>query len=93
MLSIVRWKPVLEPNYPYRISFWVRVLDVPTQFWAASTFRGVGEVLGQVHGEVDLMEGRVRVELDGFKPLVFSMDVNFDEGVELVVNLRYERLV
>lgn len=93
MLSIVRWKPVLEPNYPSRITFWVRVLDVPMQFWAASTFRGVGEALGIVHGEVDLMEGRVRVELDSFKPLVFSMDVDFAEGVELAVNLRYDRLV
>lgn len=41
----------------------------------------------------DLVEGRVRVELDSFKPLVFSMDVNFAEGVELPVNLRYDRLV
>ncbi|KAJ4867439.1 hypothetical protein Rs2_51016 [Raphanus sativus] len=93
MLSIVRWKPVLEPNYPSRITFWVRVLDVPMQFWAASTFLGVGKALGVATGDVDLVEGRVRVELDSFKPLVFSMDVNFAEGVELVVNLRYDRLV
>lgn len=32
MLSMVWWKPVLEPNYPSRITFWVRVLDVPMQF-------------------------------------------------------------
>ncbi|KAJ4909621.1 hypothetical protein Rs2_04242 [Raphanus sativus] len=93
MVSLVRWKPVLEPNYPSKITFWVRVIDVPMQFWAASTFRSVGEAPGQVHGEIDLMEGRVRVELDGFKPLVFSMEVDFAEGVELEVRLRYEKLV
>lgn len=92
MVSLVRWKPVLDANYPSKITFWVRVLDVPLQFWAASTFHGVGSAIGQVQGEVDLMEGRVRVQLDGFKPLVFSMEVDFDEGVELVVNLRYEKL-
>ncbi|CAH8351561.1 unnamed protein product [Eruca vesicaria subsp. sativa] len=91
--SLVRWKPVLEPNYPSKITFWVRVLDVPMQFWVESTFKSVGAALGLVKGDVDLREGRVRVELDGFKPLVFSMDVDFDEGVELEVNLRYERLV
>ncbi|KAL0721599.1 hypothetical protein Bca4012_036198 [Brassica carinata] len=92
MVSIVRWKPVLDANYPSKITFWVRVLDVPLQFWAASTFQGVGDAIGKVQGEVDLLEGRVRVELDGFKPLVFSMEVDFAEGVELVVNLRYEKL-
>ncbi|KAG2314292.1 hypothetical protein Bca52824_017414 [Brassica carinata] len=92
MVPLVRWKPILDVNYPSKITFWVRVLDVPLQYWAVSTFQSVGEALGQVQGEVDLMEGRVRVELDGFKPLVFSMEVDFDEGVELVVNLRYEKL-
>ncbi|KAG2314382.1 hypothetical protein Bca4012_065049 [Brassica carinata] len=92
MVSLVRWKPVLEVNYPSRITFWVRVLDIPLQFWAAQTFRSVGEAIGRIQGEVDLREGRVRVELDGFKPLVFSMAVEFVEGVEIMVSLRYEKL-
>ncbi|KAJ4910459.1 hypothetical protein Rs2_05080 [Raphanus sativus] len=67
-------------------------MDIPLQFRAAQTFRSVGEAIGKVHGEVDLREGRVRVELDGFKPLVFSMAIEFEEGVEIMVSLRYEKL-
>ncbi|KAG2288776.1 hypothetical protein Bca52824_048380 [Brassica carinata] len=83
MVSLVRWKPVLEPNYPTKITFWVRVLDIPLQFRAAQIFQSVGEAIGQVQGQVDIVEGRVRVEIDGFKPLVFSMDIEFEEGVEI----------
>ncbi|CAA7019692.1 unnamed protein product [Microthlaspi erraticum] len=28
-LSVVRWEPVMDPNYPSDITFWVRVLGVP----------------------------------------------------------------
>ncbi|KAL0729774.1 hypothetical protein Bca4012_025867 [Brassica carinata] len=92
MVSLVRWKPVLEVNYPSRIIFWVRVLDIPLQFWVPQIFQGVGEAIGKVQREVDLYEGRVRVEIDGFKPLVFSMAVEIGEGVEIMVSLRYEKL-
>lgn len=92
MVSLVRWKPVLEVNYPSKIIFWVRILDIPLQFWVPQIFQGVGEAIGKVQREVDLYEGRVRVEIDGFKPLVFSMAVEIGEGVEIMVSLRYEKL-
>lgn len=38
------------------------------------------------------MAGRVRVEIDGLKPLVFSVTVEFEEGVEITMALRYEKL-
>lgn len=47
MLSLVRWKPVLEPNYPSRIILWVRVLDISLQFRVAPIFQSVGEALGR----------------------------------------------
>lgn len=75
MVSLVRWKPVLEANYPSRITFWVRVLDMPLQFRAAQTLQSIGEAMGQIQGEVDVVGGRVRVELDGFKPLIFTMAI------------------
>lgn len=93
MISLVRWKPVVEANYPSKIIFWVRPMDIPLQYWDAQTFQSIGEVLGRVHGNVDMVEGRVRVEVDGFKPLVFTMTVDFDEGVEMPITLRYEKLV
>ena len=92
MVSLVRWKPVLEPNYPSKITFWVRVLELPLQFRAAETLQSVGQAIGTVQGPMDLIGGRIRVEVDGFKPLVFSVTVDFEEGVEVTVALRYEKL-
>lgn len=83
---------MLEPNYPSKIIFWVRVLDIPLQFRAAETLRSVGDAIGVVQGPVDLVGGRVRAEIDGFKPLVFWMEIDFEEGVEITVALRYEKL-
>ncbi|WZZ16600.1 hypothetical protein YC2023_109689 [Brassica napus] len=42
--------------------------------------------------EIYINEGKVRVVLDAFKPLVFSMTVEFHSGEEAVIALRYERL-
>ncbi|KAG2330754.1 hypothetical protein Bca4012_019621 [Brassica carinata] len=86
MVALVRWKPVLEANYPSKITFWVRVLDMPLQFRAAQTLQSIGKAIGQVQGEVDVVGGRVRVELDG------TMAIEFEEGVEIMVSLRYEKL-
>ncbi|KAJ4889621.1 hypothetical protein Rs2_29369 [Raphanus sativus] len=92
MISLVRWKPVLETNYPSKLVFWVRIMDLPLQFRAVETLQSVGDVIGKVQGPVDIIGGRVRVEVDGFKPLVFSVTVDFEEGVEITVKLRYEKL-
>ncbi|KAF8083290.1 hypothetical protein N665_0784s0004 [Sinapis alba] len=66
MISLVRWKPVAERNFPTEITFWVRVLEVPLQFWAEPTFESIGEALGKVV-EVDPDYGRVKVIIDGSK--------------------------
>lgn len=92
IVLLVGWKPVVDVNYPSKVTFWVRILDVSFQLWAEKTFQTIGDALGQVQGEVDLYEGQVRLELDGFKPLVFIMTAEFHEGVEIVVSLRYEKL-
>ncbi|XP_013588146.1 PREDICTED: uncharacterized protein LOC106296541 [Brassica oleracea var. oleracea] len=94
MLSIVRWEPVVEDNYPSKITFWVRAIGVPLHFWAEPTFKSIGEALGVVRRDdaIEINEGKVRVTLDAFKPLVFSITVEFHSGEETVVALRYERL-
>ncbi|KAF3591492.1 hypothetical protein DY000_02020453 [Brassica cretica] len=48
-------EPVREKSYPSEITFWVLVLGVPIEFWAAQTFDV--EV-------VDVDYGRVKVVLD-----------------------------
>lgn len=96
MLSLVRWQPRVERNYPYEITFWVRVMGVPLQLWAAQTFEIIGGAIGKVI-EVDVDYGRVKVVVDGYKNLVFETEVNFHggehyDGDELQISLRYEKL-
>lgn len=91
MVSMVRWQPSVDPLYPSSLTFWIRILGVPLQYWAEPTFRGIGEALGSVVA-VEIDGGRVQVTLDGFKPLCFETTLEFDGGEEITVTLRYERL-
>ncbi|XP_024010413.1 cilia- and flagella-associated protein 251-like [Eutrema salsugineum] len=91
MLSLVRWSPVVDPNYPSAIKFWVRVIGVPLHFWADETFRCIGKAIGDVKA-VNLDDGKIQVVIDGQKPLCFETVVEFQGGEETIVYLRYERL-
>ncbi|ESQ28611.1 hypothetical protein EUTSA_v10019512mg, partial [Eutrema salsugineum] len=91
MLSLVRWSPVVDPSYPSAIKFWIRIIGVPLQYWADVSFRSIGKALGDVKS-VNLDEGKVQVVIDGSKSLCFETTVDFDEGVETTVYLRYEKL-
>ncbi|KAG2323147.1 hypothetical protein Bca52824_016360 [Brassica carinata] len=92
MISLMRWKPVMEKSYLTEITFWVRVLGVPLQYWAESTFGGaIGHVV-----EVDLDFGRVKVVVDGSQCLSFETIVDFRGGEfygrgEEPISLRYEK--
>ncbi|XP_010489207.1 PREDICTED: uncharacterized protein LOC104766931 isoform X2 [Camelina sativa] len=91
MVSLVRWTPVVDPAYPSSLKFWIRVSDVPIQFWAEPTFRDIGSALGLVE-DVDIDRGRVQVTIDGLKPLCFETDIEFYNGEVTIVKLHYERL-
>ena len=91
MISLVRWSPSVHPDYPCSIIFWIRVLGVPIQFWAETTFKDIGAALGEVQA-VDVDGGRVQVKLNGFLPLCFETEVEFSSGEETTMFLRYERL-
>ncbi|CAA0288661.1 unnamed protein product [Arabidopsis thaliana] len=91
MISLVRWSPSVHPDYPCSIIFWIRVLGVPIQFWAETTFKDIGAALGEVQA-VDVDGGRVQVKLNGFLPLCFETEVEFSSGEETTMFLRYECL-
>ncbi|RIA04397.1 hypothetical protein BRARA_K01366, partial [Brassica rapa] len=96
MISLVRWQPRKSKNYPSEITFWIKVLGVPLEFWEAPTFRSIGDAIG-VTKEVDLDYGRIQVVVDGYKELTFETTVDFKGGEyyeeeEAPVFLRYEKL-
>lgn len=64
MVSLLRWSPSFDTNYPSAITFWIRVLGVLIEFLAETTFRDIGKDLGKVEA-VDVDGGRVQVTVDG----------------------------
>lgn len=91
MFSLVRWKPVVASDYPSYITFWERIRDLPFQYWAKGTIHVVGKALGKV-SEIYENSGFMKVTFNGFKPLVFSTIVPFDNGDEVKMGIEYEKL-
>ncbi|KAG2307786.1 hypothetical protein Bca52824_027534 [Brassica carinata] len=78
MVSIVRWKPGVHKNYTSDITFWVRLVGVPTHLWEDRVLRRIGDEL---------------VTVDGTKPLCFEISVRFEtSGEEVDVKVEYEKL-
>lgn len=92
MVSLVRWTPILDAHYPFEITFWVQLVELPLQYWAEPTFWEVGKALGRVEA-VDINGGRVQVTVNGYKPFVFETEVDFKSGKDVPIFLHYERLV
>ncbi|KAG7544021.1 hypothetical protein ISN45_Aa07g038960 [Arabidopsis thaliana x Arabidopsis arenosa] len=92
MVSIVRWEPVIHKDYPSAITFWVKMVGVPQDFWTDQDFRRIGNELGTVQ-EVDEENARVKVTIDSTMQLCFEMSVQFETGgEEVVVKMEYEKL-
>lgn len=96
MVALARWKPQQALNFPSEITFWVRVLGVPTDFRDEPTFESIGNAFGRTV-EVDLDLNRIKVVVDGFQELYFETTVDFKGGefykdVEAPVSLRFEKL-
>lgn len=96
MISLARWQPKKSHNYPSEITFLIKVVGVPCDYWGEPTFECIGDAIGKTV-EVDLDFGRIKVVLDGFKELVFDTTVEFNggefhDGQEEWVSLEYEKL-
>ncbi|ESQ47391.1 hypothetical protein EUTSA_v10028246mg, partial [Eutrema salsugineum] len=59
MMSLVRWSPVVDPQYPWAIKFWVKVMGVPLHYWADVTFESIGKALRKVEA-VNLDEAKIQ---------------------------------
>lgn len=92
MLSIARWQPKKSRDYPSEITFWIKVVGVPGDYWGEPTFQSIGDAIGRTV-KVDLDFGRIQVVVDAFKELVFDTTVDFNGGeFEEWISLEYEKL-
>lgn len=93
MVILQRWEPVISNSFPSMIPFWIRIKGLPLHYWQDDMVCRVGQELGTLENhELTKTTARVQVSVDGLKPLVKELIIEFDSGEETYVTLEYERL-
>lgn len=93
MVILQRWKPAISNTFPSLIPFWIRIKGLPLHYWYDDMVCRVGQDLGTlVNHELTKSTARVRVLIDGLKPLIKEAMVDFDSGEEALITLEYEKL-
>lgn len=93
MLILERWKPIIADTFPSEILFWIKIKGLPLHFWHKDLICRIGRKLGAFEKhELTKTSARVRVSINGLKPLVKETIVEFDTGEESRITLEYERL-
>ena len=93
MVIIQQWEPIISPNYPSQIPLWIELKSLPLHYWRKEMIYKIGGELGHLDDyEVTPLVARIRVTIDGLKPLIKETIVEFDSGEETIVSLEYEKL-
>lgn len=90
MIILQRWEPIISDKFPAKIPFWIKIHDLPLHFWNELTINTIGEELGFVEDQ-DVDHGRVRVLINGLKPLEMHLEISLAGEVKKV-ELEYEKL-
>lgn len=93
MVIIQKWEPIISASFPSQIPFWIRIKGLPLHFWIEEMICNIGKDLGTIQDhELTKTTARVRVLVDGLKPLTKEAIVEFDSGEESIIYLEYEKL-
>ena len=93
MFVLVRWEPIVHDDYPWIIPFWTRLIGVPLHLWTENNLREIGSRLGHVHQDtIELIEGRMLLDIDSRRPLKFARKAESSEGDEVTIEIKYEIL-
>ncbi|RID47204.1 hypothetical protein BRARA_I03822 [Brassica rapa] len=91
MLILQRWEPIVSDFFPAFISFWISIHGIPLHYWTEDALKAIGKELGPVE-DFDEDNGRVRVKINGLKPLEMKLDISLPSGEIKQVELEYEDL-
>lgn len=84
---------MISNYFPSMIPFWIRIKGLPLHYWQDDMVCRVVQELGTMENhELTKTTARVKVSVDGLKPLVKELIIEFDSGEETSVTLEYERL-
>ncbi|KAL0680418.1 hypothetical protein Bca4012_047265 [Brassica carinata] len=90
MMILQRWEPIVSDSFPALIPFWIKIHGIPLHYWTEDTLRAIGKELGPVQG-FDVDQGRVRVLVNGLKPLEMKLEISVAGNIKQV-ELQYENL-
>lgn len=91
MIMLQRWEPTVSESFPSVISFWIRIHGLPLHYWTEPALEAVGSALGHVEFK-DATKARIRVHINGLRPLERHLEVSLPSGEILQVELEYEGL-
>lgn len=93
MVILQRWEPVISPLFSSQIPFWVRLQGLPLHFWHEKMIYRIGHDLGTLEDyKISKTSARMKITVDGLKPLVKETVIDFSTGEALTVTLEYEGL-
>lgn len=90
MIILKRWEPIVSDYFPALIPFWITIHGLPLHFWTDVAIEAIGNDLGLVEA-VDVNKGRIRVWVNGLRPLEMFLDVSLAGKIKQV-ELEYENL-
>lgn len=85
------WKPIVSEFFPAFIPFWVNIHDIPMHHCTDLTLKTIRKDLGPIIDK-DLLEGRIRVNINGLEPLEMKIPIRLPTGEVTTVHLEYEKL-
>lgn len=93
MIILQRWEPIASPTFPNQIPFWIQVQGIPLHLWSDIALTTLARNIGTLDVvEIASTKARMRVFIDGLKPLIKEATLEFDSGEEARVTLVYEKL-
>lgn len=93
MVIFQRWEPTIDRSFPSQIPFWISVQGIPVHLWSEGILESIAKQIGHLdRSDVSPTYFRMRVIINGLKPLVMSTIVEFADGSELEAFLVYEKL-
>ncbi|XP_024007981.1 uncharacterized protein LOC112083984 [Eutrema salsugineum] len=93
MVILQRWEPVISPDFPSQIPFWIELKGIPLHYWRRELLRKFGRELGVVE-DINITKGaaKIKVRIDGLQPLTKATILELPGGMKAIVNLHYEKL-
>ena len=91
MFVLVRWEPIVHDDYPWTIPFWVEITGIPLHLWTVKNLRSIGGKLGHID-TMELSAGRLLVDVDTRKPMIFTKKASSPEGDEVSLHFTYDKL-